>query len=105
MSSRRLLFENFAEASLGKDPFAGGNRQVRPASEFGHDFVILCLARLLDEHGFVRLQRFDQNLGWSITASSLRSRPPVSYYYIHQGPGLSVPRLYRLEWWQGPIHG
>ena len=34
-----------------------------PRGDLGHDVVVLGLARLLDEHRLVRLQRLDQQLG------------------------------------------
>ena len=33
------------------------------AGDLGHDVVVLALARLLDEHRLIRLQRLDEQLG------------------------------------------
>ena len=60
---RGLLLQHLAEAPLGEDALAGGDRQVRAAGDLGHDVVVLAVDRLLDEHRLVRLQRLDQQLG------------------------------------------
>ena len=60
---RRTLLQHFAESPLGKHPLAGGDRQVGPPGDLRHDVVVLRLARLFDEHGLIRLERLDQELG------------------------------------------
>ena len=57
------LLQDLAEAPLGEDPLAGGDRQVGPAGDLGHDVVVLRLAGLLDEHRLRRLDGLDQELG------------------------------------------
>ena len=38
---RGLLLQHLAEAPLGEDALAGGDRQVRAAGDLGHDVVVL----------------------------------------------------------------
>ena len=60
---RGALLQDLAEAPLGEDALAGGDRQKGSPGDLGHHVVVLGLAWLLDEHRLIRLQRLDQQLG------------------------------------------
>ena len=58
----RPLLQDLAEAPLGEDPLAGGDRQMRAAGDVGQHVDILALDGLFDEERLIRLQGLDQQL-------------------------------------------
>ena len=80
----RPLLQHLAEAPLGEQALAGGDRDRGRVGDVGQHVDVLALHRLLDEEGVVRLERLDQPLG-RLRADravevdrdvDLRARPP-----------------------------